>query len=52
VSGVIQATRHLPKSSPDVEEDHNEVSAGVDVEQLRPVADLKKRWEEIHLLGI
>lgn len=41
-SGVIQATRHLPKSRPAAEEDHNEVGAGVDVDQLRPVADLKK----------
>ncbi|KAF9333025.1 hypothetical protein BG006_004092 [Podila minutissima] len=50
-SGVIQATRYLLKSRP-VEEDRNEVETGVSVEQLRPVADLKKRWEEIHRLGI
>ncbi|KAG0010430.1 hypothetical protein BGZ82_003457, partial [Podila clonocystis] len=50
-SGVIQATRYLPKSRP-VEEDRNEAETGVSVEQLRPVADLKKRWEEMHRLGI
>ncbi|KAG0033558.1 hypothetical protein BGZ81_008134 [Podila clonocystis] len=50
-SGVIQATRYLPKSRP-VEDDRNEVETGVNVEQLRPVADLKKRWEEMHRLGI
>lgn len=50
-SGVILPTRYLPKSRP-VEEDRNEVETGVNVEQLRPVADLKKRWEEIHRLGI
>ncbi|KAF9302029.1 hypothetical protein BGZ74_005941 [Mortierella antarctica] len=50
-SGVIQATRYLLKSRP-IEEDRNEVETGVSVEQLRPVADLKKRWEEIHRLGI
>ncbi|KAF9430902.1 hypothetical protein BGZ94_002400 [Podila epigama] len=55
-SGVIQPTRYLPKhrggQSQNGEGDQNDIQPGVDMEQLRPVADLKKRWEEMHRMGI
>ncbi|KAF9542553.1 hypothetical protein EC957_001846 [Mortierella hygrophila] len=65
VKDLVQATRYLPKHKIQLsvgfvesgngemvlEEDGNEVG-GVDVECHMPVKDLKKRWEEIHRLGI
>lgn len=65
VKDLVQATRYLPKYKIQLsagfvesgneemvlEEDENEVG-GVDVEGHMPVKDLKKRWEEIHRLGI
>ncbi|KAG0063227.1 hypothetical protein BGZ89_010054 [Linnemannia elongata] len=65
VKDLVQATRYLPKHKIQLsagfvesgngemvlEEDENEVG-GVDVENHMPVKDLKKRWEEIHRLGI
>ncbi|KAF9933745.1 hypothetical protein FBU30_004546 [Linnemannia zychae] len=56
---LVQATRYLPKHKIQqiaegcevLLDDMNE-SSGVDVDHHMPVKDLKKRWEEIHRLGI
>ncbi|KAF9904143.1 hypothetical protein EC991_002978 [Linnemannia zychae] len=64
VKDLVQATRYLPKHKIQVSSSGaggmeevlggggNEDGEGVDMDPTMPVKDLKKRWEEIHRLGI
>ncbi|KAF9960513.1 hypothetical protein BGZ72_006738 [Mortierella alpina] len=56
---IVRATRYLPKHKIRTSDgfliggDKNgDVEPGVDMEHHMPVKDLRKRWEEIHRLGV
>ncbi|KAF9980340.1 hypothetical protein BGZ75_008559, partial [Mortierella antarctica] len=56
---IVKATRYLPKHKIRTSDGfliggdkNSDVEPGVDMEHHMPVKDLRKRWEEIHRLGV
>ncbi|KAK3812312.1 MAG: hypothetical protein J3Q66DRAFT_372467 [Benniella sp.] len=56
--GVVLATRYPPKrplytdAAASLHDKDHDIQPGVEVEHHMPVRDLRKRWEEIHRLGL
>jgi hypothetical protein len=57
-NGVVLATRYPPKrplytdAAALLHDKNHGIQPGVEVEHHMPVTDLRKRWEEIHRLGL